>query len=140
MERTSTGRYPPAEVRSLVEFALCGTETARVAVNVRNCNTAALAGRAYAGVPHCSPWHGAGLVDYLVTLRVGPPDRFPCDNLITRVRWVRLKPGEPYDARLVRRRIRRGPASCERWLERRCLEQHPYGGKRAPLIEKIGRA
>ena len=135
MELRNTSRYPATEVRRLVDFAMQGVETARVAVNVRNCNTAALAGRAYAGVPQCSPWHGAGLVDYLVTLRVGAPDLFPCDNLITRARWVRLKPGEPFDARNTRRRMRRGPASCERWLERRILEQHPYGGKRAPLIQ-----
>ncbi len=82
MRLKNTSRYPLDEVKRLVEFAMRGINTTGVAVHVRNNNRSAYAGCAYQQVPRCSPRAIQATVDYLVTIRIGSVDRFPCSNWI----------------------------------------------------------
>jgi hypothetical protein len=134
MQIKNTSHYPDAEVVALVEVGMQGVDTARLAVHVKNYRHA-YRGRAYNGVPSCSPCARQGCVDRLVTIGIGAPEKFPCDNLITRGRWRRVTPGLAPEDTPVRRRRRTVHGRQEQWLERWVVEQHPYGGKRAPRIE-----
>src|SRR5580704_13092026 len=107
----NTSRYLTAEIEALIYFAAEGLKTAGVCINVRN-GSSAVAGYAYSRVPSMS--NAPKSCKYLVTLRIGSPDKFPCDNMRTYRRWVRVKDGEEYNVTDVR--------SCgtatERYLER----------------------
>jgi hypothetical protein len=99
MQVRNTSRYDADLVRRLVEFGMAGLDTERLAVHVKNCRHA-YRGRAYFGVPACSPWSRHGGVDRLITIGLGAPEKFPCDNLAARVRWLRVDPGAlPSDPR-----------------------------------------
>src|SRR6059036_994520 len=91
MRFRNTSRYDCEEVRRLVEFGMAEIDAGRVAVHVKNCRHA-YRGRAYFGIPACSPWSRDGGVDRLVTIGLGAPEKFPCDNLTARARWLRLDP------------------------------------------------
>ncbi len=74
----NTSRYPDAEVRRLVEFALRNLDHRGVAVHVKNCG-GTFAGRAYSEVPYQSPLihRRKRRVRYLMTVRIGAPEKFP---------------------------------------------------------------
>ena len=71
----NTSRYPDDDVRSLVEFATADVDMRRVCVNVKNSRKSAYAGSAYLGVPEIS--NAPPDSEYLVTIRLGPPELFP---------------------------------------------------------------
>lgn len=134
MHLHNTSRYPDEQVACAVEYAMEGVDTGRVAVNVKNYRHA-YRGRAYCGVPACSPHSRGGKVDWLITIGIGAQDKFPRDNMVTTVRWVRLREGDLYDPRTARRRQKVVRGVVQRWMEKPVLQRHPYGGKSAPYIE-----
>jgi hypothetical protein len=71
----NTSRYPTDDVRALVEFATGEIDMNRVCVNVKNSRTRAYSGSAYFGVPEIS--NAPPDSEYLVTIRLGPPEMFP---------------------------------------------------------------
>jgi hypothetical protein len=71
----NTSRYPTDEVERLVRFATGDLDMRRVCVNVKNSHRYAYGGYAYLGVPEIS--NAPTSSEYLVTLRLGAPDRFP---------------------------------------------------------------
>jgi hypothetical protein len=71
----NTSRYPSAEVRSLVAFATAEIDMSGVCVNVKNSRRYACGGYAYDGVPEISNAPAGSA--YLVTIRLGGPERFP---------------------------------------------------------------
>jgi hypothetical protein len=71
----NTSRYPTDDVLSLVEFATAEIDMNRVCVNVKNSRTRAYSGSAYLGVPEIS--NAPPGSEYLVTIRLGPPEMFP---------------------------------------------------------------
>jgi hypothetical protein len=77
MPITITAKYPKAEVRRLVVFAVkhVGVDLKTVQINVKG-SQYAYAGRAYGGIPSLSPAWGTG-ASYLVVIRIGTPDCFP---------------------------------------------------------------
>lgn len=77
MRLKNTSRYPTEEVRRLVEFAMRGVNTARLEVHVKNAHDTAYRGRAYNGVPSVSSANGKRTVDRLVTIGIGPQEKFP---------------------------------------------------------------
>ena len=102
----------------------------RLAVHVRN-SSRAYRGRAYEGVPQISKRAADPEVDRLVTIGIGAPSHFPCDNIQTRVRWVPLRRNDDTTASVLRRRRDRlGRIRTERQV----IEQHGYGGKRSPVL------
>jgi len=117
----NTSRYPTAEIEALIHFAAEGLNTAGVCINVRN-GSGTIAGYAYSKVPRIS--NAPKSCKYLVTLRIGAPDKFPCDNVRTYRRWVRVKDGENYAVSDVRGN---GDGKT-RWLERQIISRRPYGG------------
>jgi len=129
----NTSQYPLDEVKRLVRFAASQfdrTTTARLCVNVKN-SEFTFSGNAYFSVPHVS--NAPRTARSLVVLRIGGPERFklPVSNVSPIIRWVRLKPGEPYDVAEVRSVMRRGKS----WLERQVVKEVPYGGVDSPVIE-----
>lgn len=130
MKLTNTSRYPDAEVALLVEFAMCEVDHSRVAVHVRN-SSRAYRGRAYDGIPSISARAHDPDVDRLVTIGIGAASCFPCDNLQTQVKWVRVEHTMPTPGEVFRRR-RDGLGRMQ--LERRVVSQHGYGGKRSPIL------
>ena len=128
MKLTNTSRYPDAEVALLVEFAMCDVDHSRLAVHVRNASRA-YRGRAYDGIPSISTRARDGDVDRLVTIGIGAPQSFPCDNVQTRVSWVRVQQSTPTPGDVVRRRR---DTDGRIHMERRVVSQHGYGGKRSP--------
>jgi hypothetical protein len=131
MKLHNTSRYPDADVALLVAFAMQEIDHSRLAVHVRN-SSRAYRGRAYEGVPQLSKRARDPDIDRLVTIGIGVPSHFPCDNVQTRVRWVPLGRDELDDTASVlrRRRDRRGRVR----IERQVVEQHGYGGKRSPIL------
>jgi hypothetical protein len=75
----NTSDYPTEEVRELVRFAARDVDMRRVCVNVKNVRSHATSGMAYWGVPLIS--NAPPSSEYLVTLRIGSPDRFPCEHV-----------------------------------------------------------
>ena len=130
MKLTNTSRYPDAEVALLVEFAMCDVDHSRLAVHVRNASRA-YRGRAYDGIPSISTRARDGDVDRLVTIGIGAPQSFPCDNVQTRVSWVRVQQSTPTPGDVVRRRR---DTDGRIHMERRVVSQHGYGGKRSPVL------
>jgi hypothetical protein len=130
MKLTNTSRYPDAEVALLVEFAMCEVDHARLAVHVRNASRA-YRGRAYDGIPSISTRARDADVDRLVTIGIGSPQSFPCDNVHTRVSWVRVQQSTPTPGEVFRRRR---DTSGRVHMERRVISQHGYGGKRSPVL------
>ncbi len=130
MKLTNTSRYPDADVARLLEFAMSETDHTRVAVHVRN-SSRAYRGRAYDGIPSVSTRAHDSDVDRLVTIGIGAPSEFPCDNVQTSIRWVPIEPEACGPLTPVRvRRDRQG----NRWLERQIVKQHGYGGQRSPML------
>lgn len=70
----NTSRYPTAEVRALVKFAMSECDVRGVCVNVKN-STWAYRGMAYQGVPCIS--NAPPQADYLVTVGIGGEQHFP---------------------------------------------------------------
>lgn len=140
MRLKNTSRYPDAEVRALIEFGTKGVNLAGVAVHVKN-SAHAYAGRAYYGVPSCSPAAKLATVERLVVLRIGAPEKFPVDNLRTtwkRGPWILWEEGqaapdpEGFNIETWRHWLKRqGGQLFIRYGE---AQRHPYGGKRSPLI------
>jgi hypothetical protein len=126
----NTSRYPHSEVSLLIAFAMQEIDHSRLAVHVRN-SSRAYRGRAYEGVPQLSKRAVDPEIDRLVTIGIGAPSRFPCDNVQTRVRWVPLKRDDDTAASVLRRR--RDRLGRVR-MERQVIEQHGYGGKRSPVL------
>jgi hypothetical protein len=126
----NTSRYPYDEVSLLVAFAMQEIDHSRLAVHVRN-SSRAYRGRAYEGVPQLSKRAVDPEIDRLVTIGIGAPSHFPCDNLQTRVRWVPLRREDDTTASVLRRR--RDRLGRVR-MERQVIEQHGYGGKRSPVL------
>ena len=130
MKLTNTSRYPDTEVARLLEFAMAELDHARLAVHVRN-SSRAYRGRAYDGIPSVSTRAHDVDVDRLVTIGIGAPKDFPCDNLQTSIRWVPIEPEACGPLTPVRvQRDRQG----NRWLERQIVKQHGYGGRRSPVL------
>ena len=130
MKLTNTSRYSDPEVRLLVAFGMQDIDHSRLAVHVRN-SSRAYRGRAYEGIPHLSARTHDEDVDRLVTIGIGAPKLFPCTNLQTSVRWVKVKRDEDTSAAVLRRRRDRlGRVQTERQV----VEQHGYGGKRSPVL------
>lgn len=130
MRLWNTSRYPTEEVSRLVEFGMRGIRTARLAVHVKN-TSSGIAGMAYERVPYISPASKLKTVARLVTLRVGPPDTFPRDNVreFPDGPWTdgrRPEDGESYESRII------GNGAM---IQHRRLVRRPYGGKRAPVVE-----
>lgn len=71
----NTSRYPTAEVENLVQFATGDLDMRRVCVNVKNSHRYPYGGYAYLGVPEIS--NAPASSEYLITLRLGAPERFP---------------------------------------------------------------
>lgn len=135
MHFKNTSRYPHEEVCRLIQLGMDELDTSSVAVNVKN-SRLAYRGRAYLGVPRCSPFARVPELDRLVTIGIGRPEQFPCDNMVARVRWIRLRPGErPSDDTPLRRCRRRVRSGWETWFERAEIVRHPYGGKSSPHIQ-----
>jgi hypothetical protein len=86
----NTSRYPTDEVRRLVRFATAEVDMRRVCVNVKNSNVHVCAGWAYDGVPEIS--NAPASCEYLITVRLGPPDRFPA-RLPTKKSSPRIRVG-----------------------------------------------
>lgn len=136
MRLTNTSRYPTDEVKRLIDFATRGVRLNRVAVNVKN-SKSAYAGRAYHAAPFESPTSRLVTVDRLIVLRIGPPDKFPTDNMVRYAGHWQTVPQAEYDAlpQSEQTKFRHshwsdGTFKAQRWVS----EPHPYGGKRSPLI------
>jgi hypothetical protein len=131
MKLTNTSRYADEEVALLVSFGMQQIDHSRLAVHVRN-SSRAYRGRAYEGIPHLSARAHDSEIDRLVTIGIGAPKQFPCDNVQTRVRWVRIPRDETTTSAAVlrHRRDRLGRVHTERQV----IEQHGYGGKRSPVL------
>jgi hypothetical protein len=132
MRLKNTSRYPDAEVRLLVNFALRNVDTRGLAVHVKN-SQLACAGRAYESVPFRSS--ASTKADRLIVLRIGSPSRFPKSNISTVIKWVKLQPGESYMPSEVRGRMKTVNGQQVNWLERRIEVEQPYGGASSPKIE-----
>lgn len=111
MRLKNTSNRPDDEVRSLVEFAMKGVRTERLAVNVKN-GTRGSSGMAYDHTPDMSPTRKLKTVDMLVTLHIGPDSSFPRSNEATKWDPSKVSPGG-----YVLRKL-----------------GHGYGGKRSPLF------
>lgn len=139
MRFRNTSRYPEARVRELVEFGMRGVNTAGLAVNVKNAANCAYRGMAYQQAPRCSPTAKLSAVRYLVTIGIGKPERFPCDNMVTAwkfVGWTGIGgvPPAGYDPEtwFVKTCLEGGKPVCQRYYTQ---QRHPYGGKSSPHIE-----
>ncbi len=130
MKVTNTSRYPDSDVARLLAFAMAEIDHARLAVHVRN-SSRAYRGRAYDGIPSVSTRARDTEVDRLVTIGIGAPKDFPCDNVQTSIRWVPIAPEACGPLTPVRvQRDRQGNS----WLERQIVKQHGYGGQRSPVL------
>jgi len=121
----NTSRYPTNEVRELLRFAAQLSDVHDVQVNVKNCS-GAYAGRAYPGIPAIARAHARA--NFLVTVRIGAPERFPKTNLVTEHRWKKTTEGTTPDP-TCRTRIRNGVQEHE------ITTTHPYGGQASPFLE-----
>jgi len=73
----NTSRYPDEEVEQLVRFGLSEIDTRGVCVNVKNAR-GARRGHAYNGVPSIS--NAPRGSQYLITIGIGPPEKFPFED------------------------------------------------------------
>lgn len=139
----NTSNYPDSEVRELVTFAMKGIDTTGVLVNVKN-SKHSYRGMAYHGIPSMSPAARMSTVDRLITIGIGTPDRFPVDNMVTKLRWTPWQDADEPDPDGVGSSW----AHASRWHYvggRENVQQvrfgqpirHPYGGKRSPHIEMV---
>jgi hypothetical protein len=71
----NTSRYLDEDVCDLVRFATRDVDMRDVCVNVKNSHRYAYGGYAYLGVPAIS--NAPSSSEYLITLRLGAPERFP---------------------------------------------------------------
>lgn len=135
MRLDNTSMYPTDRVKELVEFAMKGVHTDRVYVRVKNSN-GVYAGRAYKAVPHASPVSKMTSVDHLVVLRIGEPDRFPVDNMVTTYRWVNVSDAEWGEMSKAEQQALRywKKSDGSHGQQREVSYRHPYGGKRSPFI------
>lgn len=131
-----TANYPHEEIISLVEFAAKNSKAdlGDVAVNVKNCSSA-YAGMAYEKVPRIS--NAPPEAKRLVTLRIGPHYKFPKTNMVKTYKWEKRPQGEY--ARSKQKHLFRGcgkmvDGKYKTWMEKKTFSEHPYGGKKSPLI------
>ena len=71
----NTSRFPTAEVRALVRFAMRDVDTRAVCVNVKTMRGTGWRGWAYEGVPSIS--NAPSQAEYLITLAVGEENAYP---------------------------------------------------------------
>lgn len=109
-----TSKYPPDEVRKLVEFGCKGVNMTNVTVRVTGT---------------AKPYAGRCYGRHYIVIRVGRPKQFPTDNMTYSRRWHVVPPGEerPSDARVWSPKHGYQVKRCE-------IIRHPYGGKTSPLI------
>jgi hypothetical protein len=131
----NSSRYPDAEVRALVVFALKGLDTRRLAVNIKNAVNCAFRGRAYRGIPRVSPYRGDRRVTHLMTVGIGAPWKFPALSCYHHQKGMKSAPGyrmecwrealvavAAHEARHIHQFRRALPASevdTERWAAKR---------------------
>lgn len=84
----NTSNYHISEVKTLIEFASYGFNDKRVCINVKNCHREYY-GRAYNGIPSVS--NAPRSSNYLVVVRIGKPNKFPCDDFYS-TKYKRLTP------------------------------------------------
>ena len=110
---TSTMDYPEAEVNALINFAAENSKAdlSNVQVNAKNSKNA-YGGMAYHGVPKMSK-ATTDDKEFLVTIRIGKPYKFPCDNMGYELKVTKFKNGS---------------------VRKKKVPTHPYGGKSAPHI------
>jgi hypothetical protein len=147
----STCRYPLAEVRALVEFAMAEIDHSQLAVRVKNTRDI-YRGRAYDGLPSLSAANRVPGMSRLVTIGLGPPSSFPTTNEVRSARWRKVRPNESLDgvrksdlrvtpsktAATPKSRVKAllgfgSPEPAPR-LERREVRTHGYGGVTSPIV------
>lgn len=84
----NTSKYPTEEVKKLIEFAVNGFGN-KVCVNVKN-SASSYHGRAYPYVPNVS--NAPKSSKYLITVRIGSPDKFPKEDYYSNTKYKRLTP------------------------------------------------
>ena len=120
----NTSRYPTPEVVRLVDFATDDVDMRRVCVNVKNSRSRAYAGSAYLGVPAIS--NAPPDTEYLVTIRIGPPELFPVvperrkrapaiEVACWREALVTVAAHEAHHIHQYRRGLPRSEVACERF-------------------------
>jgi hypothetical protein len=120
----NTSRYPTDEVRALVSFAARDLDMRGVCVNVKNSHRYAYGGYAYLGVPELS--NAPASSEYLITLRLGAPDRFPVTPprrrgapplrlACWREALVAVAAHEAWHIQQYRRELPRSEVACERF-------------------------
>lgn len=142
MKLKSTSHYPMDEVRELLAFAAKGISTKHVAVHVRNTRHPYY-GRAYWGVPSISSAYKTS-AQYLVTIRIGKPDRFPLDCKYPRLKtapeytmqdWkeamVMVAAHEFRHIHQYRQRKPRSEIDAEKWAFKRLLAYREMSSKAA---------
>jgi hypothetical protein len=151
----NTSRYPTEEVRKLLAVAAEGLDLRKVAVHVKN-SAHAYAGISYERVPRIA--NAALSAQHLVTLRIGPPGKFPADNMRTTVRWIDMPEYDPVPDRGFVESVlglTYGSPEYKKWwrghriwtcyrggvqinrVQRRMESRTPYGGKGSPPIEMM---
>jgi hypothetical protein len=153
MQIVNQSRLPDAEVRELVRFAFRGVKDAGVVVKVKN-SRQAYRGMAYHGVPTRSPEAGKATARRLVTIGIGPDDRFPVSNVRETNRLVQTvtvpnvcsadgSAAVYAEARKLTDLLDKDgytssagfPRGGGAIVKAYRVERHPYGGKSSPLIE-----
>lgn len=149
----NTSRYPTETVSELLAFAADGFDLRGVAVHVKN-SKHAYAGMAYERVPKIA--NAAPSATRLVTLRIGPPGKFPVDNVRTTKRWRDMPQYDPVPDRGFVEDVLGIPYNSpeyRKWWQTHTIDTvyrkgvqinrvrelvvttAPYGGKGSPLIE-----
>jgi hypothetical protein len=141
-------RYSDAEVNRLIEFAAgeiaggaYGLNLRKTCINVKNSNRGSGSGGAYDGVPRIS--NAPRGAEYLVTLKLGPENSFPTDNVHSK--WVKVDADTPGAQRLFKTtggklyqpggdRSEEGVNGHHGWFIL-VKQDHAYGGKGSPVME-----
>jgi hypothetical protein len=132
----NTSRYPTDEVERLVEFATGDLDMDRVCVNVKNSQRYPYGGYAYLGVPEIS--NAPASSEYLITLRLGGPERFPftpprrrgsptLELGCWREALVAVAAHEGWHIQQYRQKLPRSEVACERF-EALVIERFRAGG------------
>lgn len=141
---TNTSGYATDELRDLITQATKGINMDGVVLSIRG-TPHTLAGYAYQGIPHISPWfRKRPRPQYLITIRIGAPRRFPHSTARQVTRWVPMTDAD-YQAALTadptfHMRCRyvestRHPVTIpDARMEQQIVTTEGYGGKRSPII------